>query len=92
MNRIVCTESVSEGNSSCVNISIYGIMEVAVRNRCTQIILVHNHPDGDPTPSNVDVFHTNRIYKALKGVGIILKDHYIIGSYPLSMAKNGYID
>jgi DNA repair protein RadC len=91
-NRIVCTEEVSEGSSSSVNIDIYNIVETAVRNRVTQVLLVHNHPDGDPTPSDQDVYYTNCIYKALKGVGITLKDHYIIGSYPLSMVKNGYLN
>ena len=92
MNRIVCTEAVSEGNSSCVNISIYGLVETAIRNHVTQLILVHNHPDGDPTPSNQDVYYTSCIYKALKNVGITLKDHYVIGSYSISLFKNGYIN
>ncbi|MBL8578578.1 MAG: DNA repair protein RadC [Mesorhizobium sp.] len=49
----------------------------------TAIILVHNHPSGDPTPSRADIAMTNEIIDAGKRLGVAVHDHIIIG-------KNGY--
>jgi DNA repair protein RadC len=43
------------------------------------IILVHNHPSGDPTPSSADIKVTREVYEAGKLIGINLVDHIIIG-------------
>jgi DNA repair protein RadC len=43
------------------------------------IILVHNHPSGDPTPSRADIDMTNQVVAAAQGLGISLHDHIIIG-------------
>lgn len=45
----------------------------------TAIILVHNHPSGDPTPSTADVRMTKEIISAAKPLGIVVHDHIIIG-------------
>ena len=44
-----------------------------------KIILVHNHPSGDPTPSKADFRITDRIYECADMMGITLLDHVIIG-------------
>ncbi len=49
----------------------------------TAIILVHNHPSGDPTPSRADIEMTKQIVEAIKPLGIVVHDHLIIG-------KNGH--
>ncbi len=43
------------------------------------IIMVHNHPSGDPTPSKADIEMTRAVRDALKGVSIVLHDHLVIG-------------
>lgn len=45
----------------------------------TAIILVHNHPSGDPTPSSADIRMTKEIIEACKPLGIVLHDHLVIG-------------
>ena len=45
----------------------------------SSIILVHNHPSGDPTPSRADIDMTNQVAAAAQGLGISLHDHIIIG-------------
>jgi len=47
-------------------------------NACA-IILVHNHPSGDPSPSRADITMTRKIDEAAKAVGIALHDHLVIG-------------
>ncbi len=45
----------------------------------TAVILVHNHPSGDPTPSRADIDMTRRIVEAAKNLGITVHDHIVIG-------------
>lgn len=51
----------------------------AVKMRAPKIILVHNHPSGDPTPSSEDINFTNRLIQASSVIGIELLDHVVIG-------------
>ena len=52
----------------------------AVRRNCVAIIVVHNHPSGDPTPSPDDVKITQEIAKAGELLGVEVLDHLVIGS------------
>ena len=56
------------------------IFKEAMKNSSVYIILVHNHPSGDPTPSVADLKFTNQVYKTSKIIGIPLLDHIIIGN------------
>jgi DNA repair protein RadC len=42
-------------------------------------VVVHNHPSGDPTPSNADIEATRKVAEALKAIGVALHDHLIVG-------------
>ena len=53
------------------------------------LILAHNHPSGDPTPSRADIASTKAVCEALSGIGITLHDHIIIGGEAnFSMLRN----
>lgn len=56
------------------------ILREPVQIGAQKIILVHNHPSGNPTPSDEDYRMTDRIYEAADALGIILVDHVIIGN------------
>jgi DNA repair protein RadC len=43
------------------------------------VILVHNHPSGDPTPSNADIEMTRQVAAALSTINVVLHDHVIVG-------------
>ena len=60
-------------------VSARDIFMEALTNQAVYIIMVHNHPSGDPTPSRDDVNCTHIIQKAGKLLGILLIDHIIIG-------------
>jgi DNA repair protein RadC len=45
----------------------------------TSIVLVHNHPSGDPTPSRADIEMTKQIVAAAKNLNIVVHDHIIVG-------------
>lgn len=55
------------------------VLAEAVKMQAPKIILVHNHPSGDPTPSEQDFRATDRIYEAASIMGIDLLDHVVIG-------------
>ena len=50
----------------------------AIELNATAIILVHNHPSGDPTPSSADIAMTKEIAEASKAVGVVVHDHIVV--------------
>mgnify|MGYP002355774018 FL=1 len=55
------------------------VFKTAVKKSAASMILVHNHPSGDPTPSQEDIEITRRLMEAGKIMGIEILDHVIIG-------------
>ena len=56
------------------------VLRRSIELSATAIILVHNHPSGDPTPSRADVQMTKQIITALEPVNITVHDHVVIGT------------
>jgi DNA repair protein RadC len=78
-NRVLGSPTIYIGN---VNSSIIRVCEVfreAVRQNATALILAHNHPSGDPTPSPEDVRVTRSVVEAGTLLGIEVLDHLVIG-------------
>jgi len=83
---------VSEGSVDASIVHPREVMIPAIRESATKIVLIHNHPSGDPTPSPADIEITHRVYKAGEIIGIKLLDHIIIGGTEYySFADEGMI-
>ena len=78
-NKIIETRRFSEGMISRVVIPIREVLEQALRNRCTGILLAHNHPSGDPTPSREDIDLTERMINVFVPLQIQVLDHIVVG-------------
>lgn len=78
-NVILKIKDVSLGGTNFAVIEPKEILADAVKMQAPKIILVHNHPSGDPTPSKGDYIATKRIMKASELMGIELLDHIVIG-------------
>lgn len=78
-NNILKIMDVAIGGTDFVNVSPKDILSEAVRLNAPKIIIVHNHPSGDPTPSKSDIEITKRIYSSAKLLEIKLLDHVVIG-------------
>ncbi len=78
-NRIIKEQLMFKGTVNYSCISPREIFVEAVKAKAVFIVLVHNHPSGDPTPSREDVLMTRQIQEAGEILGIILLDHIIIG-------------
>ena len=78
-NRLIRVEQVTSGTATGSLVHPREIFRPAIRNGATAIILAHNHPSGDPTPSSADLRVTKKIFEASKTVDIEMHDHVIIG-------------
>ena len=77
--RLIGEINVSTGTVDTALVSPRELFMEALQRNAVCIILLHNHPSGDPTPSLADVQITRRIYEAGALIGIELLDHIIIG-------------
>ncbi len=91
-DRVICAEPIQRGTTREVIFEPRDVVEAAIRNRSDTIIIVHNHPDGNELPSNEDIYTTDYLKTALRGLKIELRDHYIVGNTVTSMRQCGYIN
>jgi len=78
-NKVMKIIDVSIGGTSYAVLEPRHVLVDAIKMQAPKIILVHNHPSGDPTPSQNDYRATDRIYEAADIMGIELLDHLVIG-------------
>lgn len=78
-NRLVLDEHVGDGSIDEAAIHPREIIRQALDIGASALILVHNHPSGNPEPSRADIQITNRIAEAGRLLGIVVHDHIIIG-------------
>lgn len=91
-NRLIKERHISRGSLTASIVKPREVLSAAVTEMAAGIILVHNHPSGDPTPSQDDLDVTSRIANAGKIIGIKVLDHVIIGSgCYVSLADEGFI-
>jgi DNA repair protein RadC len=82
-NRLIADEVQQRGTVDHTPVYPREVIKRSLELSATAIILVHNHPSGDPSPSTADVQMTKEIITAAKPLGITVHDHIIIG-------KNGH--
>lgn len=79
-NRIIKDLQISAGSLSSSLVHPREVFAPAIRESAASVIFVHNHPSGDPTPSQEDLEITNRLQEVSNLVGIKVLDHVIIGA------------
>lgn len=80
-SRLIREETVSSGT---VNQSLFPVREIlvhALKNEAVYMILLHNHPSGDPAPSQADIAVTKNIAMGGKLIGVQLLDHIVLGDH-----------
>jgi DNA repair protein RadC len=78
-HRVLVIRTVYQGSVSQAQVRIAELFREAIRANAPAIVLVHNHPSGDPTPSSADVALTAEVTKAGELLGIDVLDHLVIG-------------
>lgn len=78
-NRLLAVRRLYEGSINAAQVRIGEIFREAVRENCAALVVVHNHPSGDPTPSPEDLRLTEAMVAAGRLLDIDVLDHVIIG-------------
>ncbi len=78
-NKIIGVNTSSTGTIDSCKFSNVEILRFAILSCATAIIIAHNHPSGDPAPSNEDIDATKKIKEGCDAIGIKLLDHIILG-------------
>jgi DNA repair protein RadC len=79
-NRLLADEAQARGTVNHTPVYPREVVKRALELHATALILVHNHPSGDPTPSRADVEMTQAIVEAAATLAIVLQDHVVIGN------------
>ena len=88
-NRIICLDRVSVGSLNQSIVHPRELFKTALLSSAAALILIHNHPTGDPTASREDLQITRRLREAGEILGIKVLDHIIIGDTHLSFVEQG---
>ena len=84
---------ICKGSLNGVALSFREIFRKAVKENASGVIIAHNHPGGDPTPSDADIETTRRLQTCGQMIGITVIDHIIVGrGISFSMLKNGLME
>lgn len=91
-NVLIADEEQARGTVDHVPVYPREVVKRALELNASAMILVHNHPSGDPTPSEADIAMTAQVEAAAQALGIELHDHLIVGkSRELSFRAAGYL-
>jgi DNA repair protein RadC len=78
-NRLIADEVQGQGTVDHTPVYVREVVKRALELSATALLLAHNHPSGDPTPSRADIEMTKLIVEAAKPLGIAVHDHIIVG-------------
>lgn len=78
-NRLLGSDTLYVGSLNTSHIRVCEVFREAIKRNCAALIVAHNHPSGDPTPSPEDVEVTRRLVAAGNLLGIEVLDHLIVG-------------
>jgi DNA repair protein RadC len=91
-NRLLADEAQARGTVNHTPVYPREVVKRALELHATALILVHNHPSGDPTPSREDLAMTQAIQAAASALSIALHDHIVIGNgHSLSFRQEGLL-
>ncbi len=91
-NVLIADEEQAKGTVDHVPVYPREVVKRALELNASALILVHNHPSGDPTPSDADISMTHQVQDAAQVLGLTLHDHLIIGkSREISFRSAGYL-
>lgn len=86
-NHVVASPMIYQGSVNSIGVRVGELFREAIKHNCPSMILVHNHPSGDPTPSPEDIAVTRNVVEAGKLLDIEVLDHLVIGRHKFVSLK-----
>jgi len=77
--KIIASKILSSGTSSSVMVHVQHVVSFAINHRAHAVIIAHNHPADNVSPSNEDIELTQSLANAMRGIGIDFIDHLVVG-------------
>ena len=90
-HRLIAREDLIRGTIDGITVHARDIIRGCIRHEAAGLILYHNHPSGDTTPSHADQVMTARVQEAAQLFDVRLLDHWIVGQSVTSMAELGMV-
>jgi len=91
-NRVIAAETLFEGTLTASAVYPREVVQAAINHHAAALIFAHNHPSGDPQPSDEDISITRQLIFACKVMGITVHEHLVIGDNTyFSFADQGHI-
>ena len=91
-NQLLHREMLFRGSLNTVSIHPREVIKRVLRHNAAAVILVHNHPSGEPEPSDCDIQMTKRLQELLEMLDVRLLDHFIVaGAETVSLAERGLV-
>jgi DNA repair protein RadC len=78
-NQLIADEVMARGTVDHAPVYPREVMRRALELSACAVILVHNHPSGDPSPSRADIDITRQVVEAGKPLGVLVHDHLVVG-------------
>ena len=90
---VIDARCLAKGSADAVELNVRVIVDFALKNKACNVVIAHNHPSGNPSPSQKDVDVTQELYTTLSAMGIALLDHYVFsGANYYSFEEQGLLD
>lgn len=91
-HRVISFHELFRGTLDGASVCPRGVVKLALEHNAAAVILVHNHPSGDPEPSNADRHLTHKLKEALGLVSVRILDHIVVGTEGcVPLAELGYL-
>ena len=90
-HRLIAFKELFFGTINSASVYPREVIKLALDHNAAAVIFAHNHPSGDPEPSNADKRITQKLKSALELVDIPVLDHFVIGETCVSFAEKGFI-
>lgn len=87
-NQMIADEVQQRGTIDHTPVYVREVVKRALELSASALVLVHNHPSGDPTPSRADIEMTKEIVAAAKPLGVVIHDHIIVGKQGHASFRN----
>ena len=89
--NVITMKEICSGDVNTIRLSPNEIFRYAIKIGSSSVVVMHNHPTGDPTPSNADIEYTEKLQVMANAINVLLLDHIIVGNTYYSFADNGLL-